>query len=242
MKFCVSLTTLPSKISNIEKTLISIKNQTVKPDTIFLNLPVKFKRFENYSFNEEDINKLEKYNLNIKRCEDYGPATKLMGSLSEIKENYECVILLDDDHIYHEKTLEIFINNFKINPINYSFYSNKVFNIQIGQSADGFLINCKFLDNILLFYKKYVKKNKNLFCDDDMWFALYIYLEKKTKIENLIEEFQKITNQKIVYQQNINKDIDALHQTVHKSGLFLNRRKIQKIEYIKYKIKKILKI
>ena len=241
MKFCVSLTTLPSRISNIEETLISIKNQTIQPKNIFLNLPLKFRRFKDYSFKDEDIEKLEKYDLKIKRCDDYGPATKLMGSLNEIKDDYQCVILLDDDHIYHKKTLEIFINNFKINPINYSFYSNKVFDIKIGQCADGFLINCKNLDQIHSFYEKYVKENKNLFHDDDIWFALYLYLEKNTKIDNLIKEFQKETNQKVVYEQHINKDIDALHQTIHKSGFFLNRRKIQKIEYIKYKMKKFFK-
>ena len=30
-----------------------------------------------------------------------------------------------------------------------------------------------------------------------------------------------------------------LYKTVHKSKLFLNRRKIQKIEFIKYKLKKL---
>lgn len=36
----------------------------------------------------------------------------------------------------------------------------------------------------------------------------------------------------------MNKDIDALHQIEHKSSKLLNRRKIQKIEFIKYKFKK----
>ena len=40
-----------------------------------------------------------------------------------------------------------------------------------------------------------------------------------------------------LYEQNENSKIDGLHLTEHKDGFFLNRRKIQKIEYIKYLIK-----
>ena len=50
-----------------------------------------------------------------------------------------------------------------------------------------------------------------------------------------------MTNLDIVYKQNLNKNIDALNLTVHKKKFFLNRRKIQKIEYLKYKIKKIFR-
>ena len=106
--------------------------------------------------------------------------------------------------------------------------------------ATLFLINTKFLDHIDKFYEKYVENNKNLFHDDDLWFALYLYLEKKTTIENLIDQFKEQTNDNIIYKQSQNKDIDALHQTIHKPGIFLNRRKIQKIEYIKYKLRKLL--
>ena len=103
----------------------------------------------------------------------------------------------------------------------------------MGQCADGFLINTKYLDKIEEFYFTYVLKNRNLFHDDDLWFALYLYFIKKTTIENLINLFQIKTKQKIVYKQHSSKDIDALHQTIHKSKVFLNRRKKQKIEYIK---------
>ena len=240
INFCVSLTSLPSRINNIDQTLNSISNQTLKPTKVFLNLPYKFKRFPNYNFNNHQISILEKYNLEISRCEDYGPATKLMGSIEKIKSNYDCVILIDDDHIYHPNTFEILINNFQKEKINYSYYLNKIFNIRNGQCSDGFLINTKLLDNIEMFYDKYVKNNKNMFLDDDLWFAIYFYCEKKSYTKNLIQEFRNKTGEYLSYKQNINKDIDALHQTEHRSNKFINRRKIQKIEFIKYKIKKII--
>ena len=242
INFCVSLTSLPSRIDNIYETIQSIENQTLKPNKVFLNLPLNFKRFPEYNFTTNQISKLSKYNLEISRCEDYGPATKLMGSLNKINKEYDCVILIDDDHIYHERVFEIFIDNFKKEKVNYSYYMNKIFNIRNGQCSDGFLINVKLLDEIEDFYEKYVKKSRNMFLDDDLWLAIYLYCEKKSFTKNIINDFINKTGKKMSYTQSINKDIDALHQNEHKSQRFINRRKIQKIEFIKYKFKKFLNL
>ena len=234
MKFCVSLTTIPSRINNIKPTIESIAKQSVKPNKIYLNLPNKFKRFKDEFFKEEEIMSINYENLEIVRCNDFGPGTKIMGSLNKIKNDYDFVVLIDDDHEYHPRFLEIFLNNFRKNSINYSYYLNKVFDIRIGQCADGFLINCTFLDKIEKFYTNFVNDSKNLFHDDDLWIALYLYFVKKTRIVNLIQDFQNITKEQIVYKPTKNQSIDALHKTIHKDKLFINRRKIQKIEYIKY--------
>ncbi len=242
IKFCVSLTTLPSRINNIEHTLNSINRQTLQPDKIFINLPYKFRRFKNIEFSNDQIIKLQQKKVEVLRCDDYGPGTKLLGSIKKIRNNYDCVILIDDDHIYHEKTFEIFINNFIKKRINYSFYLNKIFNIYFGQGADGFLIDVNLLNEIENFYERYVKNNNNLFLDDDLWISIYLYCEKKSEIKNLIENFRNETKHKIIYTQTLNKDIDALHKTKFSSKNLLSRRKIQKIEYIKYKLKKIFHI
>ena len=126
--FCVSFTTIPSRIDDIKKTIDSINNQTLKPDKIFLNLPYKFRRFPDYSFSKDQITKLEKYNIEINRSNDYGPSTKLIGSLEKIKK-FECVIILDDDHIYHDKMFEIFINEFKKKKIITVFMFKKYLNL-----------------------------------------------------------------------------------------------------------------
>ena len=112
----------------------------------------------------------------------------------------------------------------------------------MGQCADGFLMNTKLLNNIENFYVKYVKNNKNMFLDDDLWLAIYLQNEKKSVIKNLIDIFRSQVYKEIVYEQNINSKIDGLHLTVHKDGFILNRRKIQKLEYIRYKIKSFFKI
>ena len=233
ISFCVSMSTIPGRIDNINEILNKLNDQTLKPDKIFLNIPYNYKRFKNETINEEKIKKIYTKNLEIKRCDDYGPGTKIMGSLNDVKK-FDCVILLDDDHLYDANIFEIFIENFKKEKINYSFYLNKILNIKMGQCADGFLINANLLDKIEVFYEKYVKNNKNMFLDDDLWLAIYLQKEKKSQIRNLNEIFFKKTNKKIVYSQNINSKIDSLYLNEHKGGFLLNRRKIQKVEYLKY--------
>ena len=236
INFCVSLSTIPSRINNINDVILSINKQSLRPNKIYLNVPFKYKRFPNDIVSEEDLKKIDTENLEIIRCEDFGPGTKILGSLNKVK-NFDCVILLDDDHIYDMNVCEIMLKAFIHEKINYSFYLNKIFGIKMGQCADGFLINTKLLDTIDIFYNKFVKNNLNMFLDDDLWMAIYLQKEKNSSIKNLIYKFREISDAEVVYTQNSNSKNNSLHMTVHKDGLILNRRKIQKIEYIRYLIK-----
>ena len=121
-----------------------------------------------------------------------------MGSINKVRD-YDCVILLDDDHIYNKNVCKIFLDSFNEEQINYSFYLNKIFEIKMGQCADGFLMNTKLLNNIENFYEKYVKNNKNMFLNDDLWLALYLQKEKKSVIKNLINVFREQVKKDIVY-------------------------------------------
>jgi len=239
IKFCVSMSTIPSRIKSVYKTLDNIKKQKKQPEKIFLNIPYEYKRFKNEKINEQDIIDLKRDNLVISRCEDFGPGTKIMGSIEEVKK-YDCVIIIDDDHLYDENIFQIFVDEFKKNKINYSFYLNKIFNIKIGQCADGFLINTDLLIGISAFYEKYVRSNTNMFMDDDLWLAIFLQKEKKSEIKNLIEIFREKVKKNIVYTQHESSKKNGLYLTVHKPGIFLNRRKIQKIELIKYLFKSLI--
>ena len=232
--FCITLTTIPSRLGNIYKTIKSIERQTLKPNKIFLNIPNKYYRFPNITIAEIEIEKLKSELVQINRCNDFGPATKIMGALNEVKE-FDCAIIIDDDHIYDERMCEIFIKEFEKKKNNYSYYIQKIFSINMAQCADGFLINCAHLNEIDKFYEIYVRKNKNMFLDDDLWISMYLQMIKKTKIENLIETFRKETGKNLVY--NIHSTVDALSDNIHNPKKFLNRRKIAKIEYIKFMIK-----
>lgn len=234
------MSTIPSRVRNINEVLENINNQTLKPNKIFLNIPSSYKRFKKEAILENDLDHIIKENVEIIRCKDYGPGTKIMGSIHKVR-NYDCVILMDDDHIYDKNICQIFIQAFQKEQVNYSFYLNKIFKIKMGQCADGFLINTKLLDNIENFYEKYVKDNRNMFLDDDLWLAIYLQNEKKSVIKNLIHIFKNQVNKDVVYKHNSNSKIDGLYLTVHRDGIFLNRRKIQKIEYMRYIIKSFFK-
>ncbi len=234
INFCVTLTTIPTRIKEITKTIESIEKQTLRPKKIFLNIPNNYYRFPKLKILNEDLKILNSELLEITRCEDFGPGTKIMGSLSKIR-NYDCVIIIDDDHIYNENFCKIFIEEFIKEKKNYSFYIQKLFDINMAQCADGFLIDTKLLDKIDLFYNKFVKKNKNLFLDDDLWISIYLQRIKNSNIKNLIDIFRNKTGENIVYK--IHSKIDALSDKIHNPKKFINRRKIAKIEYIKFKIK-----
>ena len=176
--FCVSMSTIPSRIEKISEIIDNLNKQTLKPEKIYLNIPYKYQRFPDQTINEKDLIKLNYKNLEINRCEDFGPGTKIMGSIEKVR-NYDCVILLDDDHLYDENMCHFFLKAFEKEQINYSFYLNKIFRIKMGQCSDGFLMNTKLLDNIEKFYEKFVKYNKNMFLDDDLWLAIYVQKEKK---------------------------------------------------------------
>ena len=87
-----------------------------------------------------------------------------------------------------------------------------------------------YMDLYLMINDKSIDKYKFTFFDCN---------KKKSSIKNLIEEFRKEFNKKLIYEQNSNSKKDSLHLTFHKEGLFLNRRKIHKIEYMKYLLKSI---
>jgi hypothetical protein len=99
------------------------------------------------------------------------------------------------------------------------------------------LINTKYLDKIEEFYNKFVINNKNMFYDDDLWFAIYLQLVKKTSINKVLKIFQKKTGKDVVY--NNQNASNPLNKTIHGPHKLINRRKIQKIEYIKFLIKRI---
>ena len=42
----VSLTTIPSRVKNLNKSVKSLLSQKCKPDKIFVNIPTKYKRFK----------------------------------------------------------------------------------------------------------------------------------------------------------------------------------------------------
>ena len=186
----VSISTIPQRIKNLNKSIKSILKQTKKPDKIFINIPFKYKRFKE-TIKDDQIPKFDSSIVEITRCEDCGPGTKLLGSLNKLEKN-SLLILADDDHTYENYMIEKFFYFYSKAPNNaYSFYVHPLGNFGIGQGADGFAINTNNLKGIKDFYDKVVKDYKELFLYDDLWISYFLYFFKKNKILSLQEHLKK---------------------------------------------------
>ena len=186
----VSISTIPQRLKYLIESVNSLLNQTRKPDKIFVNIPYKYKRFSE-TIEDNQIPKFDNNIVEVTRCEDCGPGTKLLGSLNKFEKN-SLVILADDDHTYEDYMIEKFFYFYSKAPNNaYSFYVHPLGNFGIGQGADGFAINTNHLKGIKNFYDKVVKDYKELFLYDDLWISYFLYFFKKNKILSLQEHLKK---------------------------------------------------
>ena len=200
----VSISTIPQRLKNISTTIESLLTQTQKPDKIFINIPNKYKRF-NEIINDEQIPKFFDKRVEITRCEDCGPGTKLLGSLDKLNKN-SLLILADDDHVYEDYMIEKFYYFYSKAPDNaYSFYVHPLGTFGVGQGADGFGINTNHLSGIKIFYDKIVKNYKELFLYDDLWISYFLYFFKKNKILSLQNHLKKDKDGKFspIYKKHI---------------------------------------
>ena len=93
----ISLTSIPSRLPLIERTLKSLMRQSLAPRQIVLNLP-RFSRREGVAYSLPPF--LEGLqSVTVRWCEDMGPATKLLPSLQQEPPGTR-IIVVDDDRIY----------------------------------------------------------------------------------------------------------------------------------------------
>ena len=200
----VSISTIPQRLKNLNETVESLLNQTLKPNKIFINIPYKYDRFSEI-IKDNQIPKFNSDAVEVTRCEDCGPGTKLLGSLNKVKKN-SLLILADDDHVYRDYMIEKFFYFYSKAPNNaYSFYVHPLGNFGVGQGADGFAINTNNLEGIKNFYNNIVKDYKELFLYDDLWISYFLYFFKKNKILSLQEHLKKDSEgkQSLIYKTRI---------------------------------------
>jgi hypothetical protein len=113
----VTLSTSPTRLNDIKSTLDSMLNQSIKPTKIFINVPYVFKRTgEGYDNNKlENIKNIDS-RIQINRCEDKGPITKVLETLKLNTNPDSIIIIMDDDIIYNNDTIEKLTSELKKNP------------------------------------------------------------------------------------------------------------------------------
>ena len=238
----VSITTIPQRIKNLNKSVKSLLNQTRKPDKIFINIPFKYKRFSE-TIVDNQIPKFDNNVVEITRCEDYGPGTKLLGSLNKLQKD-SLLILADDDHTYEDYMIEKFFYFYSKVPNNaYSFYVHPLGNFGVGQGADGFAINSNSLSGVKKFYDEVVKTNKDLFIHDDLWTSFFLFYVKKVKILSLQSHLRKTTNNEIspIYKKH-NQDnglIESYGKNINEAIRNRDQIAMESLEYMLGKISQI---
>lgn len=187
-EFIVTLSTIPSKLQYIDRTLDSLVNQTITPKCIILQIPQKYDfRFDGDTIDssrlEQIKNKYAKYPFHVHITkEDNGPGTKLIGLLespfvNDFNENTK-IILVDDDLDYDNQLLEITKNHLdnddKLQAGSYHVYDLE--NMSIGQGADGFILDPKILKEYLPFFNKVKQspQNKSILHHDDIVLSYYL--------------------------------------------------------------------
>lgn len=106
-RLVVSLTTIPPRLTFIEPTLIDLLEQTADISEIRLNIPFEFRRFPGA---EIDIPKFPR-GITVRRvAEDFGPATKLLPTIQDYRDDDVEVIVCDDDQSYAPDWAQRFVD------------------------------------------------------------------------------------------------------------------------------------
>lgn len=126
----VSMTTIPSRLINIDSTLVSILGQSLSPDEIVIALPLESKResqdgdpYNIPNFIEELGNNDKNIKITILRCKkDHGPLTKILPCIRREKDKQlpkdkeSLIVSIDDDKIYDKHMIEYLIAGWRRNP------------------------------------------------------------------------------------------------------------------------------
>ena len=108
----VSLTTTPGRIEYLNATLDSIKRQSIVPDSIEINIPFEYRK---RSLGKVDLSAIPA-GIDVYRCDDYGPATKIIPTLQRYKGQDVCIIYCDDDRLYHSNWIERLLKAYDAQP------------------------------------------------------------------------------------------------------------------------------
>jgi hypothetical protein len=177
----ISLTTISPRLNLIQYTIDSLLNQSMQADKIILHIPSEY---HNYGIaNEKEVADLK--GVEIHRCKDYGPATKLLAMNDLVLDPGDYIIVCDDDRIYEANMVKDFVEAHQANPG--KVYSQSLWdvgaitnNAYLGGSilggCCGFIIqrrDCPFHFSEL-FTKLDPKDSK--FYVDDVWLSGWITL------------------------------------------------------------------
>jgi hypothetical protein len=175
----VSLTTIPPRMANIGACVQSLLDQTVAAEKIFICIPQSYRRFGSPDPLPIDLSRFGERVELVRPAEDYGPGTKLLGSLDLVPRTPETLlVLVDDDMIYRPHMLATFRDSFAANPGSAaSFHTYRYKGLPVGQGADGFALPAALLDGIREFHRA-ASACPEAFFVDDLWTSYFLWLKR----------------------------------------------------------------
>ena len=222
IRIVVSMTTIPSRLDNLDKVLASIiENQTVKPDVVYLNVPHVFGRTgEVYNLSKMTYSDPI---LKILRCDDYGPVTKLLPALEAEHGNERTVIIYaDDDNIAPPDFIEQYVAQSRKRPghVMYTrcgqrFYHKSPTPVDdkqgctIPEAFEGILLPVDAIEDLEDF-KSFVMKairNKSCFKSDDYVIGAYLTSRAipRSPVKGIMDRFNRLVDKDGL------SDIDGAH-------------------------------
>ena len=94
--FVISLSAVPPRFGKFGVTLDTLLRQTAPIDKILLYIPHSYKRFPDWDGTLPEVPE----GVEIRRCADYGPATKVLGAVKEFQGQDVDILFGDDDWYY----------------------------------------------------------------------------------------------------------------------------------------------
>tara|TARA_R110000772_G_scaffold257353_1_gene374140 strand:- start:115 stop:1218 length:1104 start_codon:yes stop_codon:yes gene_type:complete len=186
----ISIATIPPRVrdGSLIRCVNSLLIQSIKIKKIYVNLPNKFKRFEQLT--ETEIKIIEDYDEKIKvTYTNYdSPALKYIGALKHIENDDEYIFIGDDDQEYHKDLLKKMREGcYKDNAV----YQNRYNIVKKGTAGIihgfvGLMTQKKVFNNLDNF-----KFPKECWIDDQL-FNIYFFLNNIEILPSPIHEFQDI--------------------------------------------------
>ena len=174
-KIIICFSTIPSRIKDLEPIVLSLLNQSLRPDKIYINVPIKYRRFSEKFIEPEYLRKYEKVKV-FYLDEDYGPATKFIGALlnPEIS-NSDYVFITDDDVKKKRYWLQILFKKFiSLKKTTICSYVELNLGKKIIWGYLGYVFTKNMIDtnDLLLFFENV---SDECFLVDDHWFTGYCH-------------------------------------------------------------------
>eukprot|EP00435_Cladocopium_sp_Y103_P017905 s1626_g4.t1 len=177
LRVVAAMTTTPRRINFIEPALDSLLHQSRPLDAVYLFVPKVFKR-ENTTYQipnwlsalQRDVPRLQ-----LRRCEDWGPATHLLEVLKAERDPETAILQVDDDQRYGPLLLESLLRAMGPAPGRAIGAATQHAHTHLGgavlEGVHGVLFRRKFFDDEIFNFENFSPHCK---LHDDLWISAHL--------------------------------------------------------------------